>query len=84
MSKVAEPRLLMRPSSSSPQHSAALPEAHRAGPARLRDLIAHHYFAIDPEIIWDAATFHVPALLAAGLHLQREADADADADADGG
>lgn len=55
---------------------ARLPEAHRTGPARLRDLIAHHDFAVDPEIIWDAATHHVPALLVACRQLQREADAD--------
>lgn len=35
---------------------ALLPAADRSGPARLRDLIAHHYFALDPEIIWDVAT----------------------------
>ena len=28
---------------------AWLPEADGFGPERLRDLIAHHYFAIDPE-----------------------------------
>lgn len=58
------------------ERRAMLPEAHRAGPSRLRDLIARHYFAIDPEIIWDAATHHVPALLTACQQLQREADAD--------
>lgn len=42
---------------------AQLPEAAHARPARLRDLIAHHYFALDPEIIWDAASNHVPRLL---------------------
>lgn len=36
---------------------------HQAGPARLRDLIAHHYFAVDVDLIWDVATHHVPALL---------------------
>jgi len=40
-----------------------LSQKHQAGPARLRDLIAHHYFAVDPDIIWDVATHHVPALL---------------------
>ncbi len=40
-----------------------LPEAAGARPARLRDLIAHRYFALDPEIIWDAARNHVPRLL---------------------
>ncbi len=42
---------------------ATLPEAQRSAPARLRDLIAHHYFAIDPDIIWEVAGQHVPALL---------------------
>jgi len=42
---------------------AQLPEAADARPARLRDLIAHRYFALDPEIIWDAAATHVPRLL---------------------
>jgi len=42
---------------------AKLPEAADARPARLRDLIAHRYFALDPEIIWDAARNHVPRLL---------------------
>ena len=54
----------------------ALPPRHRAGPARLRDLIAHHYFALDPEIIWDVVTQHVPALLAQARRLQRQAEAD--------
>lgn len=52
---------------------AALPQPHRAGPARLRDLIAHHYFAIEPSIIWDVATRHVPALLDDARRLQRAA-----------
>ncbi len=42
---------------------ARLSEPHRVGPARLRDLIAHHYFAVDPDIVWDVATHHVPTLL---------------------
>ncbi len=38
-------------------------EAHRSAPARLRDLIAHHYFALDPDIVWEVACRHIPALL---------------------
>lgn len=38
---------------------------HPAGPARLRDSIAHQYFAVDLDIIWDVATHHVPAWLEA-------------------
>jgi uncharacterized protein with HEPN domain len=48
---------------------------HRSAPARLRDLIAHRYFAIDPDIIWDAASQHVPALLAEALALRSSAEA---------
>jgi len=29
-----------------------MPATSGSDPARLRDLIAHHYFAIDAEIIW--------------------------------
>lgn len=42
----------------------ALPDEHRVGPARLRDLIAHRYFALDADLIWEVATRHVPGLLA--------------------
>lgn len=42
---------------------SAVPEAEWSGPARMRDLIAHHYFSIDPQIVWEAATQHVPRLL---------------------
>lgn len=52
-----------------------LPEAHRRGPARLRDLIAHHYFAVDPALIFDVATRHVPALLAHAEALRDREDA---------
>ena len=46
-----------------PEATSALSAMNRSGPARLRDLIVHHYFAIDPDIIWEVATRHVPALL---------------------
>jgi uncharacterized protein with HEPN domain len=55
---------------------AAMPEASGSGPARLRDLIAHRYFALDAEIIWEAATVHVPRLLAQARELAASADAD--------
>jgi len=48
------------------------------GPARLRDLIAHRYFAIEPSIIWDVATHHLPLLLDAARQLRREHDPDED------
>lgn len=39
-----------------------LSERHRSAPARLRDLIAHRYFALDPAIIWDVVCQHLPSL----------------------
>ena len=51
-----------------------LTPAHRSAPARLRDLIAHHYFAIDAEIIWDVVQHHLPALLDEALALRQSLD----------
>ena len=53
---------------------AAMPEAAGSGPARLRDLIAHRYFALDAEIIWEVATTHVPRILAQAYALRELAD----------
>lgn len=33
--------------------------------ARFRDLVIHHYFAIDNQIVWDIVTHKVPELAAA-------------------
>jgi len=55
---------------------AAMPDAISSGPAKLRDLIAHHYFALDAEIIWEVATKHVPALLAEARAVRDRADAE--------
>lgn len=54
----------------------SLAEAQRTAPARLRDLIAHHYFALDPDIIYEVATRHVPALLDQARGLRDRADRD--------
>lgn len=53
-----------------------LPEQHRRGPARLRDRIAHHYFSVDPALIFDAATRHVPSLLQHALALRERSEPD--------
>lgn len=52
---------------------SALSEAGGAGPARLRDLIAHHYFALDAEVIWEVATSHIPRMLARARELLNDA-----------
>ena len=36
----------------------------------MRDLIAHRYFALDAEIIWEVASTHVPKLLVQALALR--------------
>jgi uncharacterized protein with HEPN domain len=59
-----------------PEALAALSPEHRSAPARLRDLIAHHYFSLDPDIIWDVAVHHVPSLLDEALALRRAEDKD--------
>jgi uncharacterized protein with HEPN domain len=55
---------------------SALSETGGAGPARLRDLIAHHYFALDAEIIWEVATTHVPRMLAQARELMKKTQND--------
>ena len=58
-----------------PEHAkAAAPEADWTGPARMRDLIAHHYFAVDPEIVWEVAALHVPKILGHALRLRERFD----------
>ena len=34
-----------------------------SSPARMRDIISHHYFAVDADLVWEIASVHVPALL---------------------
>ena len=51
-----------------------MPEASSSGPARLRDLIVHHYFSLDVEIIWEVATTHVPRMLAQARRLRDQVD----------
>jgi len=42
--------------------------------ARMRDYIAHRYFAVDPAIVWSAATAFAPSLKAAVMRLLAELD----------
>ena len=53
---------------------SAMPETSGSGPTRLRDLIAHHYFALDVEIVWEVATTHVPRMLMQARRLRDKAD----------
>jgi len=55
---------------------SVLSEAGGSAPARLRDLIAHHYFALDAEIIWEVVTLHVPRTLAQARELLKKTQND--------
>jgi uncharacterized protein with HEPN domain len=39
------------------------PEVEWARIARTRDIIAHHYFALEDETLWEIAQVHAPRLL---------------------
>jgi len=58
-----------------PEALARLSEPHRRGPARLRELIAHHYFAVDPDLLWEAVSRHMPILLDEARALRESFDA---------
>lgn len=53
---------------------SAVPEGDWTGPARMRDLIAHHYFAVEPRIVWEAATEHAPRILEHAKRLRERFD----------
>jgi Protein of unknown function DUF86 len=48
-----------------PSVASALPEIEWSPIARMRDRVAHHYWATDPEVVWATATVAVPALCGA-------------------
>jgi uncharacterized protein with HEPN domain len=52
---------------------AAEPSVNWRGAAGLRDIIVHQYFGLDTEIVWDAASVHVPRLLGAARRLKAAA-----------
>ncbi len=48
---------------------AAMPEIEWSDLARFRYIIARHYFALDPHIVWDLAVHRVPEILATAKRL---------------
>ncbi len=53
-----------------PSLEVSLPDVEWSPIARMRDRVAHHYWATDREVVWQTATTAVPALretLAAAL-----------------
>ena len=57
---------------------SAAPGVDWTGPARMRDLIAHHYFAVESQIVWEAATQHVPRILEHAKQIRKRFDVDGD------
>lgn len=44
-----------------PETIGAMPGVDWSGAAGRRDITAHRYFALDPDLVWDIACNHVPA-----------------------
>jgi uncharacterized protein with HEPN domain len=40
-----------------------MPEIAWSDAAKFRDFIAHHYFALDAQIVWDVARHRIPEIL---------------------
>jgi uncharacterized protein with HEPN domain len=52
----------------------AMPTIDWSGAAGLRDIIAHRYFGIDSNLVWDIVTNHVPEVLDAAIALREKID----------
>jgi len=54
----------------------AMPEVEWSGAAQFRDIIAHHYFALDAQIIWDVVCNRIPEIRDAARALLARLDED--------
>ncbi len=57
-----------------PSFIVAMPNIDWSGAAGLRDIIAHRYFGIDSNLVWDIVTNHVPEVLDAAMALREKID----------
>lgn len=53
---------------------AAMPEIEWSGAAQFRDIIAHHYFALDAQIVWDVVCNRIPEMRVAAQALLARLD----------
>lgn len=53
---------------------AAMPEIEWSDAAKFRDIIAHHYFALDDQIVWDVAVNRIPEILEVAQALLNKLD----------
>ena len=56
------------------QATVAMPDIAWRDAARFRDLVAHHYFSLDPEIVWDIVANRIPAVRSAARELLERVD----------
>lgn len=49
-----------------------IPEVRWRNIARFRDRVVHHYFTLDPEIVWEIIQVHLPVLHEHALKLLRD------------
>lgn len=56
---------------------AAMPGIDWSGAAQFRDIIAHHYFALDAQIVWDVVRNRIPEIRDAARALLARLDEDA-------
>ncbi len=49
--------------------TAAMPEVEWSKAAAFRDVIAHHYFGLDIDVVWDVVKNKIPAIEIAAAHL---------------
>ena len=49
--------------------TAAMPDVEWAKAAAFRDVIAHHYFGLDINVVWDVVQNKIPAIENAAMNL---------------
>lgn len=54
--------------------TAAMPDVDWSGAAGLRDIIAHHYFGIDANLVWDIINNYVPIIQDAAIALREQSE----------
>jgi len=57
---------------------ALMPEIEWSMAARFRDVIAHHYFGLDKQIVWDVVRNKIPSIFEASSCLLQRLSGDAD------
>ena len=51
-----------------------MPEVDWTGSARFRDVVAHHYFGLDPAVVWNIVQTKIPVMCSAAKRVLLETD----------